>query len=182
MKSVFLLLGAPGSGKSSTMEKVKGADISHFSIGDKYRELSTENSDLGIKIKGYIDKGQVVPIFIAQEVIERFIYLGKEVIVIDGFPRNMEQAIMFEKAINNKAELSGVIELLVDEREALNRITKRARGEDDDPSLFKERMRVYNEEISIIRSHYQLQNKYIGIESKTDIIETSEMLKNLITK
>jgi adenylate kinase len=180
MKRIYLLIGAPGSGKTSTMETIKDLKISHYSIGSMYRKLSEENSILGIEIKSYIDKGQIVPISIAQKVIEHFVNKGKELIVIDGFPRNMEQAIMFDKAINKKAELSGVIELMVDEREAINRIAKRARGKDDDPSLFKERIRVYNEEIREIRKYYQTQNKYISIESKTAITDTAEKIKSII--
>lgn len=175
-------MGAPGSGKTSTMKELEASNISHYSIGAMYRQLSSENSDLGSEVKSYIDKGQVVPITIAKKVIERFIREGNELIVIDGFPRNMEQALMFEKVIQNNAEFIGVIELIVDEQEALNRITQRARGTDDDPSLFKERMRVYNDEVDEIRAFYQGQNQYFSIESQSDTTETAKELKRIISK
>lgn len=180
MKRIYLLIGGPGSGKTSTMQHLQAMDISHFSIGAMYRELSQESSDLGNEIKSYIDKGQVVPIKIAQQVIERFIKNGKEVIVIDAFPRNMEQLHMFNIAIKGKAELCKVIELMVDEQEAIKRITNRARGTDDDPMLFQERMRVYDCEIEEIRRYYKSQDKYISIESNTKISETAEKLKSII--
>lgn len=181
MKNIYLLMGGPGSGKTSTMQELQSMSISHFSIGAMYRELSSQSSDLGNEIKAYIDKGKVVPIQIAQKVIEHFINNGKETIVIDGFPRNMEQLHMLNNAITGKAQLCKVIELMVDEQEAIKRITHRARGTDDDPTLFQERMRVYECEIEEIRMYYKSQEKYISIESQTKISETAEKLRSIIT-
>lgn len=181
MKKIYLLIGGPGSGKTSTMNALQPMDISHFSIGAMYRELSGQSSDLGNEIKSFIDNGQVVPIQIAQQVIEHFITNGKETIVIDAFPRNMEQLHMFNKAIKGKADLCKVIELLVDEQVAIKCITSRARGTDDDPKLFKERMRVYNCEIEEIRMYYKSQNKYISIQSNSEISETAEKLRNILS-
>ena len=181
MKKIYLLMGGPGSGKTSTMQELKAMDISHFSIGEKYRELSVQSTDLGREIKSYIDKGQVVPIQTAQKVIEYFIDNGKDIIVIDGYPRDMEQLHMLNNAIKGKAELCKVIELMVDEQEAIKRITNRARGTDDDPGLFTERMRVYEVEIEEIRMHYKSQNKYISIDSNTKISETAEKVRSIIT-
>ncbi len=181
MKKIYLLMGGPGSGKTSTMQELQEMDISHFSIGAMYRELSGQSSDLGNEILRYIDKGQVVPIHIAQQVIEHFIDNGKDIIVIDGYPRDMEQLHMLYIAIEGKAELCKVIELMVDENEAIKRITNRARGTDDDPGLFKERMRVYEHEIGEIREYYKSQNKYISIDSNTKISETAEKVRRIIT-
>lgn len=181
MKKIYLLMGGPGSGKSSTMQELQSMSISHFSIGAMYRELSGQNSALGSEIKSHIDKGQVVPIQIAQQVIEHFIDNGKDIIVIDGYPRDMEQLYMLYSTIKGKAELSMVIELMVDEQEAIKRITYRARGTDDDPGLFKERMRVYEREIEEIRMYYKSQNKYISIDSNTKISETAEKVRSIIT-
>ncbi len=174
-------MGGPGSGKTSTMQELQSMDISHYSIGAMYRELSGQHSDLGNEIKNHIDKGQVVPIQIAQKVIEHFIHTGKETIVIDGYPRDMEQLHMLNNAIKGKAELCKVIELMVDEQEAIKRITNRARGTDDDPALFKERMRVYEDEIAEIRMYYKSQNKYISIDSNVKLSETAEKLRSIIT-
>ena len=179
-KHIFLLIGAPGSGKTSAMEVMAPNNISHYSIGAMYRQLAEENSELGSEVKSYIDFGQVVPIAIAQKVIEQFIKEGKQRIVIDAYPRNMEQALMLDNAIAGKAELCRVIEIMVDEQEAFNRITKRARGTDDAPGKFKERMRVYNNEIEQIREYYKSQNKYISIESSYLLNQTVESLGTIL--
>lgn len=180
MKKIFLLIGAPGSGKTTTMELIKEPNITHYSIGAMYREISMEDTNLGIEVKRYIDKSQVVPIQIAKKVIEQFINTGSEFLVIDAFPRNMEQALMLEKVIKGNAELIKVIELLVDENLALKRITHRARGIDDDPKLFKERMRVYNEEIEEIRKYYSDQNLYIQLECEVSNEDTAQKLRDII--
>ena len=73
-----------------------------------------------------------------------------------------------------------MIEFLVDEQEALKRILKRSRGIDDDPNLFKERMRVYFEEIKEIREYYNSQNKYLTFRSEHDISESAKKLKSIM--
>ncbi len=88
---------------------------------------------------------------------------------------------MFNNAIKGIAELCKVIELMVDEQEAIKRISKRARGTDDNPRLFQERMRVYDHEIEEIRMYYKSQNKYISIESNTEISETAKKLRSILT-
>jgi len=180
MKKIYLLIGGPGSGKTSTMEALDKKNIAHFSIGAEYRNLVNQGSELGEVVKNYIDKGQVVPIQIAQKVIENFIEKGNEVIVIDGYPRNMEQLHMLNDAIENKAELCIVIELIVEEEVALERITQRARGVDDDPAMFKERIRVYEAEIEEIRNYYKSQKKYVVVNSNNDINTTAEKLRDIL--
>lgn len=139
---------------------------------------------MGLEVKSYIDKGEVVPLYIAKKVIERFITSNEAIVVIDAFPRNMEQIVMFEEILISREDihLKGVIEIVVDDEQAKERIRKRNRGVDDDISLFENRMKVYNNEISAIRQHYSQKGLYQIIDGNKSIAETKEKLTKVFEK
>ena len=61
--SMFIvLLGAPGSGKGTAGEKIaKDLKLAHISTGDLFRENLKNETELGKKVKEYMDKGELVP-------------------------------------------------------------------------------------------------------------------------
>lgn len=181
MKKIYLIIGAPGSGKTSTASKIDMLNVTHYSIGEMYREISKENNELGRKVKKHIDKGEIVSIEIAKAVIVNFLNKGKQTIIIDGFPRSIEQAEMFDNLVKEKFLLNGVIEILVDKEIAFQRISKRKRGVDDDLELFGRRMSVYENEINEIRDHYKQKQLYSSINGNLQLDNVVESLKSKIT-
>ena len=95
MKKLFLIIGAPGSGKTTDAEIIaeRNSDsIKHYSAGDMFRAEVASGSDRGKIIDSYISKGNIVPIHIAIETIVGAIKKAPiDVIVIDGYPRSHEQ-------------------------------------------------------------------------------------------
>jgi adenylate kinase len=180
IKKIYLLIGAPGSGKTSTMSKVKSDKISHFSIGEMYRQISTGNDELSQIVKNHIDLGKVVPIDIARKVIQNFIESGKEIVVIDAFPRDMEQTKMLELILSKDIVLKQVIEIIIDPDIAIERIQKRNRGTDDDINLFKDRMNVYNAEINEIREYYLSKGIYTTINGDNPIEIATREIETLL--
>ena len=90
-----IIFGAPGSGKgtyASRLQSKLGVEV--ISTGDIFRELMKENSELGKKVKGYVEKGLLVPEEVVVEVLKQRlskIPKGKG-FILDGFPRTLEQA------------------------------------------------------------------------------------------
>lgn len=179
-KKIYLLIGAPGSGKTSSMEKVQNNKVSHFSIGAMYREISEEETSLGKIVKSYIDEGKVVPIDIARNVIQNFIETGKDIIVIDAFPRDMEQVRMLESLLNENIILNEVIEITINPEIAIERIKSRNRGTDDDINLFNDRMKVYNAEINEIREYYSSKGIYTTMCGENSLEVTAKKLASII--
>jgi len=183
-KKIFLVIGSPGSGKTSVCNTLEIPKLLHFSIGEMYRNIAEKNTRLGAIIKHKIVIGQIVPIDIAKEVISHFLKSNCDIIIIDGFPRDMKQAKMFSNLIEkSNCVLSILIEILVDETKAFERISSRNRGIDDRKELFKDRLVLFKKERNEIIDYYIKQNKYISINGNLDFeIVTSNLKKIILSK
>jgi adenylate kinase len=121
----LVLLGAPGSGKG-TQAKVlsEHCGIKKISLGDILRQEAHKNSQLGQTVKKYMTEGVLVPDEITKEVIESAI--NKAGFVLDGFPRNLNQAKTLEQILESKGiTLDKVLYLDVTEEVAVRRLSGR---------------------------------------------------------
>lgn len=95
MKKVFIFLGPPGSGKGTQTSRLADKlSIPHIDTGSLLRKNIADGTELGIIAKGFIDKGQLVPLKVVSDVIKD--RLSKDDCsngyILDGFPRSVEQA------------------------------------------------------------------------------------------
>ena len=179
-KKIFLVIGSPGSGKTSVSNAIVNSKLLHFSIGQMYRNIAKENTELGVIVKKHIELGKIVPIDIAQKIINHFLKADCETIIIDGFPRDIKQAEMLDSLIQNINCTLMLIEILVDEQKAFERILKRNRGIDDRKELFKERFALYHKEKNEITNHYIDKNMYISINGNLNFEIVVANLKKII--
>ena len=190
-KKLFLVIGAPGSGKTTDCEVIasRNADITHYSAGDMLRAEVATGSERGKMIEAIINRGEIVPISIAIETIVGAIKkTPTKAVVIDGYPRSVEQMNALDAFLagDGEVELVSVIEVVVSEAVARERVLGRARGADDDEAVFNRRMNVYVEPLAEIQNHYTqtgLLHKIDG-ERTLDVVvgEMQVYFENLITK
>jgi len=121
----LVLLGAPGSGKGTQAQMISSKySIQRISLGDILRGEVKRASSLGSKVEGYMKKGVLVPDNIIQEVIEA--NLNNSGFILDGFPRNLNQAEMLEKILSKKSfKIDRVIYFSVSESKIIQRLTGR---------------------------------------------------------
>lgn len=174
MKSLFLIIGAPGSGKTTDAQIIakNNKDIAHYSTGELLREEVASGSALGIKIAKLMNAGELVPVKVALDTIIKAIKTSTcNTILIDGYPRSVEQMIGLDKALLNEKNiiLKSVIEVKVSEQTAMNRVLGRNRGDDDNIEVFKNRMNVYNEPLQDIQDFYNSEKLLHTISGEDEI-------------
>lgn len=123
---IWLLFGAPGSGKG-TQSKILCEEFgfSHLSTGDLFRKHLKENTSLGEEARGYMDRGALVPDSIVIGMVDEELTQDKSYI-LDGFPRTLEQArALDELAEKVHLKIEGVLFLDVDHDALMERLSGR---------------------------------------------------------
>jgi len=125
----MLLIGAQGSGKGTQAAALTQAlDILPISSGDMFRKAFEEKTDLGLKAKAFMDRGELVPDDITVRMVLQQI---KELdyaqgFLLDGFPRTLAQAQALERGLQGMGrKLDLVIYLNVSREELLSRLAGR---------------------------------------------------------
>jgi len=107
----IVLLGPPGSGKGTQAPNIgQELGVPHVATGDLLREAVRQGTTVGNEAKGYLDRGELVPNeLVVQMIKDKLMELDAlEGFVLDGFPRNLEQA----KALESITEID--VALLID--------------------------------------------------------------------
>ncbi|MFA5501447.1 MAG: adenylate kinase [Sulfurovaceae bacterium] len=181
MKKLFLIIGAPGSGKTTDAQQIaaRHENITHYSTGDMFRAEIASGSDRGKTIDSYVSKGNLVPIAIVIEtIVEAIKNAPTDVIVIDGYPRSTEQMIELDKYLANEesVQLVSVMEVRVSEETAKLRILGRAAEsevvrDDDNVEVFYNRMKVYTDPLPEIQEFYSVKDLHKVIDGEGTIEE-----------
>lgn len=128
MKNI-MFIAPPAAGKGTQADLVvEKYNIPHISTGDILREVSKEDSEIGNYVSEVISNGGLVKDDITDKLIEQRLAKSdcKNGYIIDGFPRNIEQAIIYDKILKNLNYKLGYVFLInIEEKELEKRITGR---------------------------------------------------------
>ena len=188
-KSV-LLFGAPGSGKG-TQGKIIGTipGFFHTACGDIFRTLDL-SSEMGRKFWDYSSRGELVPDEFTVQLWKQYIRgleminqfrPSTEILVLDGIPRNVEQAKLWEGTLDVQkiihlqcSDLAKMVERL--RRRAL----KENRFDDANDEVIQNRLMVYDVETKPVLDYYP-ENKIVRIDATMSQISVlSEIIRILV--
>jgi adenylate kinase len=184
----IVLFGPPGAGKGTQAEKIKQKyNLVHLSTGDILRNEISNQTELGIMAKEYMDKGELVPDKVVIDMIENILNQKSDAsgFIFDGFPRTVEQASALDNLLQkHNTEIDLMLSLEVDDEELVARIVQRGKesGREDDKneSVIFNRIITYNKKTAPLKDYYKEQSKYNSIKGIGGIEEVFERLTDKI--
>jgi adenylate kinase len=153
----ILIVGPPGAGKG-TQAAVLSAElgVAHISTGDLFRAHVDRRSDLGRKVKQYLDAGALVPDELTNEMVAQRLTddVCRGGFLLDGFPRTVGQAEVLENLLSKRdCEIDTVLEFDVPEEHVVARLLARGRG-DDTEDVIRHRQELYREQTAPLLDFY----------------------------
>lgn len=186
----LVLFGPPGAGKGTQAEFLIGIyELTHLSTGTLFRHHISNNTELGMEAKAFMDKGMLVPdeVTIAMLQTEVNEHPDAKGFIFDGFPRTVPQAAALDKLLEEKnTPVCMMLSLEVEEEELIKRLLRRGvksgRSDDRNESVIRNRIAEYNKKTAPLKEYYNAQNKYHSIEGAGLINEISERMCRTIEK
>jgi len=203
----IVLLGPPGSGKGTQTERLCAElGFTKISTGDLLREAVRNNTPLGVKAKGYMDSGKLVPNELVVDLVKEKLKAVKGGVILDGFPRSLEQAQLLDKF--TKVDL--VVDIVVNEDNLVKRLTMRRtckdcscvyhleynppkvgdecdkchgplyQRSDDTERTVRERLNVYKESTLPLTKYYQEKGILKQVDGEGDIAEVYKRILKAI--
>jgi len=189
-KKLILIIGAPGSGKSTDSEiiaKKHKEDITAISVGALLKKEIQRGSGVGHISEKYVAAGDLVPgQIVMYELFGLIRDAPKNIVLVDGFPRGINQMKEMgdELFMSKNIELVSVIEIRVNETTARKRVLRDNPSKEEE-TLFEHKMEVYNELIGEIENYYKKDNLLTIIDGEQDAqtvaSEIDEFLKTKIS-
>jgi len=199
----IVLLGPPGSGKGTQTERLCAElKFTKISTGDLLREAVKLGTPLGVKAKSYMESGGLVPDQLVGDLIKEKLADLKGGVILDGFPRTVEQAKMLDQIIT----VDMAIDLEVDEELLVRRLTERRvckscnsvfhlefnppkvagkcdkcgseliQRNDDTEKVVRERLRVYKDKTLPLTRYYYDKRILVRIDGQGEIGDVYERI------
>jgi adenylate kinase len=176
----LIIMGPPGAGKGTQAKIVaERLGIPAISTGDIFRSNVSEQTELGIEAKRYMDAGDYVPDEITNAMVRDRIAQPDAAggFLLDGYPRTLAQVEELDAMLAAQGtELDAVLLLTVDEDEVVERLAKRARDEgrsDDTEDVIRHRQEVYAEQTAPLVEVYDERGLLVRVDGMGTVDEVT---------
>ena len=176
----LLLIGPPGAGKGTqAAELAKYFGIPAISTGDIFRENVRNETELGLKAKAYMDRGEYVPDSLTNDLVRDRLHKPDAQVgfLLDGYPRTIDQVEELDQILHDAdKKLDAVVQLTADGEELLRRLSGRALEQgrsDDTPEVIKRRLAVYEEQTAPLIDVYVSRGAVSMIDGLGDVEEVT---------
>ena len=170
MKKKLLFIGPPGAGKGTQANLFcTKYGLEHLSTGDLLRDEVSSGSVLGLKASEVMNKGELVSDELVLSIVERRLANINKGWLLDGFPRNVNQANSLKKLLEKiNQPLEAVISIQIADEYLIKRLLGRGR-EDDNEEVIANRLKIYREQTSPLIDLYSKQGILVGIDGNAHI-------------
>ncbi|HEV2533430.1 adenylate kinase [Phenylobacterium sp.] len=167
----LILFGPPAAGKGTQAKRlVDTRGMIQLSTGDMLRAAIASGSELGQRVAGIMQRGELVSDEIVVELIESRLPEAEAAggAIFDGFPRTLAQAQALDVMLQRRgSKIDKVIRLKVDDEALMHRVAGRfaeSGRPDDNPDSFKVRLAAYNAQTAPLLPYYEDQDKLVEVD------------------
>jgi len=185
----LLIVGPPGAGKGTQASAIAEAyGIPAVSTGDIFRANVKNETELGLKVKAILAAGDYVPDSLTNELISDRLAQSDaaEGFLLDGYPRTMAQVDFLDAHLAERgSSLTGVVQLVADRDEIVERLRKRAleQGRDDDTEeAIRHRQDVYLRETAPLVETYRERGLLVEVDGLGSIAEVAARIDSALTE
>jgi adenylate kinase len=168
----LILFGPPGAGKGTQAVALSTRfAVPHISTGDLFRAAVSEQTPLGVKAKGYLDRGELVPDELVIDMIrERLVQPDTQAgWLLDGFPRTVPQAHALDDLLSSIHQgLDRVVNLQVPDGFLVERLLGRGR-QDDSEEVIRRRLQVYHNQTAPLTRFYGDRHQLTDIDGSATV-------------
>ena len=206
----IILLGLAGAGKGTQAQMLaQHMGVAHVASGDLFRQIQEQGTELGLLVKHYMEKGDLVPDDVTIRLIMDRIEQEdcRQGFILDGFPRTMEQATALDKQ-----GVDYVLNIRVTQEELVRRLSgrlicrqcqtpyhrtnlppkvegrcDRCGGElyqraDDQPEVVQRRLQIQQDLLAALLDYYSKQGKLVEVDGEQEINQVAEQLHQAIAQ
>ncbi|CAI8011025.1 Adenylate kinase [Geodia barretti] len=185
----LVLFGPPGAGKGTQAQLLKEQlHVDHISSGDLFRHHLSNGTELGQLARSYMNQGVLVPDNVTIDmVLDRISQLSEsDGFLLDGFPRNANQAHALEGALNtNGHNIHRVVHIQVNDTELIRRLSNRYicrdggdiyQRDDDTPEAVANRIAVYHQETTPVLDFYRERGLLSDVPGEGSIATVNQLV------
>lgn len=179
----LLLIGPPGAGKGTQSAKLSaGFGIPAISTGDIFRHNVKNKTSLGLKATAFMDAGDNVPDSLTNDLITDRLEQPdcQNGFLLDGYPRTTDQVRHLDGFLGIKGtSLDAVVQLIADVDVVVDRLGRRAVEQgrsDDDESVVRHRLEVYEEQTAPLVDVYRLRGLLDAVDGLGEIPEVASRI------
>ncbi|MCU1594023.1 MAG: adenylate kinase [Frankiales bacterium] len=177
----LLLIGAPGAGKGTQAERIaQRFGLVHISSGDLLREHVARGTELGQTASEYMNKGDLVPDELVLTMLREPVIAAAEAggYVLDGFPRNVGQAMeAYDIAKPLGVAVQVAVYLEVARESLIDRIVERGKTSgraDDTREVVEHRIAVYEESTWPLLDYYREREQLLQVDGDLPVDEVTD--------
>ncbi|MDU4692307.1 MAG: adenylate kinase [Dermabacter sp.] len=172
----LLIVGPPGAGKGTQAERiVEKLGVPAISTGDIFRANVSNETELGVLAKSYMDKGEYVPDSVTNEMVESRLAEDDAAngFLLDGYPRTVAQVEALDGILEKLGVVLDAVILLDVESEAIvQRLLQRGKEQgrsDDNEETIRRRIDVYGEQTTPLIDIYDKRGLVKRVDGMKDI-------------
>jgi adenylate kinase len=165
---------------------VEELKLPHISTGELLRTAAKAGTDLGIKAKAVIDRGELVSDDIMLGLLEERLSQAdvERGFILDGYPRNLVQAHALDELLGRiRQPVDEALQIDVDIESVITRIARRAAEEgrsDDTEEVVRNRMKIYSDQTAPVVDYYAQQGLLSRVLGEGTIEEVFQRIKGVL--